>query len=338
VGSLDVYVHTVLTRPNQAGARPGGVFGEARRVGEQLETLRFCINELMPLLRELRRSTERVSQCTEPIFEATFLGLDGQAKEILRELKLPPPDLENEEQLARLFGAPCAIVGNQLVPLRSVTGDTPGNAVACVAETNYVPRTDGARPVQEILDKLKRGHKRRVIQRLRDQPELNRMATDFLSESKRILDRRRLEDCGPYQVFHRDSDHQLQHCRGSWVLVRGPVANRVENGELFVGLPLVGKKRREWIATYPISNLSPKDFWGPRGGTTGGGMCMGSPVQYASLLAEDFTDAEAVVEWLDAGVILATGRSRFHRRLRDLKQEDHPGRGLAALSRRFRSG
>ena len=56
VGSLDVYVHTVLTRPHQTGARPGGVFGEARRYGQQIDTLRFCINELMPLLRESRRS------------------------------------------------------------------------------------------------------------------------------------------------------------------------------------------------------------------------------------------------------------------------------------------
>jgi hypothetical protein len=330
-------VHTVLTRPNQTGARPGGVFGEARRYGQQINTLRFCINELMPLLRESRRSPERIAQCTEPIFDATFLRLDEQAKGLLGQLKLPPPELETSEELASLFGAPCAIVGNKLVPLKPVSGSTPKNSIACVAGTSYIPRTDGARPVQEVLEKLKHEHKRRVHQRLRDHPELNRMATDFLSELKRILDRRRLEDCGPYQVFHRDSDHQLQHCRGSWVLVRGPVANRVENGDLFVGLPLIGSKRREWIATYPNSSHSPRDFWGPRGGPTAGGMCMGDPVQYARLLAKDYTDAEAVVEWLDAGVIIATGRSRFHRRLRDLKQEDHPGRGIAALSRRFRS-
>jgi hypothetical protein len=239
--------------------------------------------------------------------------------------------------LASLFAAPSAIIGRKLVPLRPVSGDTPRNTIGCVSGTSYVPRTEGARSVQEVLEKLKQEHKRLAHQRLRDQPELNRRATDFLSELKRILDRRRLAECGPYQIFHRDSEHQLQHCRGHWVLVRGPVASRVEKGDVFVGLPLIGNKRREWIASYPSSSYSPKDFWGPRGGPTRGGMCMGDPTQYTRLLSEDFTDAEAVVEWLDAGVILATGRSRFHRHLREVEQEDHPGRRLATLGRVFRS-
>jgi hypothetical protein len=337
VGSLDVYVHTVLMRPLQAGAQPGGIFDDVRRFGRQLNTLRFCINDLMPLLRTMRRSPERVAQSEEPIPEATVCLLGQQTQELLHQIKLPPLELETSEELAKLFGAPCAIVGPTLVPLKPVLGVPPDNSIACVLETSFIPRTDGARALREVLEELKLKRKDRALQRLRDRPELNRMATDLLSEMKRILERRQLEDCGAYQVFHRDSDHQLQHSCGNWILVRGPVASRLDRGDIFVGLPLVGDQRRKWIATMPNSSDSVGGFWGPNGRPTRGYVCMGDAPQYTRLLSKDFTDAEAVVEWLDAGVIVATGRSRLHKQLRDFKDEDHPGRAISALHRMFRT-
>jgi hypothetical protein len=45
-------------------------------------------------------------------------------------------------------------------------------------------------------------------------------------------------------------------------------------------------------------------------------MCMGRPDQYRLLQSRRLTEAEAVIEWLDAGVVLATGRPELHRRWR----------------------
>jgi hypothetical protein len=55
---------------------------------------------------------------------------------------------------------------------------------------------------------------------------------------------------------------------------------------------------------------------------------MGSRKQYWRLLSDQFTDAEAVVEWLDASVILLTGRSELHRHLRASREERPHGRGV----------
>jgi hypothetical protein len=55
---------------------------------------------------------------------------------------------------------------------------------------------------------------------------------------------------------------------------------------------------------------------------------MGGGGQYRRLLSPRFSEAEAVVQWLDAGVILATGRSDFHRQWRR-----HAGRRSAARMR-----
>jgi hypothetical protein len=60
---------------------------------------------------------------------------------------------------------------------------------------------------------------------------------------------------------------------------------------------------------------------------------MGGSAQYARLCSNEFSDAEAVVEWLDAGVILATGRSDYHRTLRALEKNDDPTNALGVLER-----
>jgi hypothetical protein len=62
---------------------------------------------------------------------------------------------------------------------------------------------------------------------------------------------------------------------------------------------------------------------------------MGDRRQYARLLSKQFSDAEAVIEWLDAGVILATGRSDHHRRLRSFEDAELPGRRPPHLERLF---
>jgi hypothetical protein len=44
---------------------------------------------------------------------------------------------------------------------------------------------------------------------------------------------------------------------------------------------------------------------------------MGDERQYQRLYTGDFTEAEAAVQWTDAGVILVTGRSLLHQAWRE---------------------
>ena len=85
------------------------------------------------------------------------------------------------------------------------------------------------------------------------------------------------------------------------------------------------------------TSVAADGFWGPRGGPLRGGICMGSSQQYSGLSSKQFSDAEAVVEWLDAGVILVTGRSDFHRMLRAGEETELPGDRIAMMERLFRS-
>jgi hypothetical protein len=54
-------------------------------------------------------------------------------------------------------------------------------------------------------------------------------------------------------------------------------------------------------------------FWSAPGVPGGTPICMGLSQQFAHLHAANWTDAEALVHWLDAAAIIAGGYSEFHR-------------------------
>jgi hypothetical protein len=202
-----------------------------------------------------------------------------------------------------------------------------------VGRERYVLRSEEAQPFPELLRDLRRAEQSRVEQHLRRRPALTEMASEFLRGVKSIL-----EECGPqahgsYQLFHSDADHQLQHSRGQWQLVRGPVANRMRALKLFVGLHLVGRRRQDWLSVAPRLGARQEDFWTPRGGPLRRGICVGDHGQYRRLLSRQFSDAEALLEWVDAGVILGTGRSEWHRRLWAGREEFQHGPRAARLRR-----
>jgi hypothetical protein len=323
---LPDYLKALLASAQAADARFGGVLGEARDYGQHLHTLRFCLDELIPLLRA---SGETSGHCDEgwlPLSAPRFQSLERRAEELLRQLDQPLPPLATPRALAGLVGAPCVISDGRVIPLSPVAAAEPPDFFVTVGSEGYVLRSEEARSFSELLQDLRREQERRVEQSIRSRPELTRMASDFLGEVKPILHRRDSRDCGSYQLFHRDSDHQLQHFRGHWLLIRGPVASRIRGGNVFVGLRLAGRERRDWLAVAPRPGVKEEGFWTPDGGPLAGGICVGDWRQYQRLLSDRFSDAEAVVEWLDAGVILVTGRSEFHRRLRAGQEKPLQGR------------
>ena len=336
VAPLAHYLNRLLPVQQGEAAQLPGVLGTAWSYGRQLHLLRFCLNELLPLLRS---SGEAPRQCDEgslPISSIAFRKLEERALELssqLRGLFLP---LCIPEEPVRLPGVPCMISDGVVIPLSpAVDGEARASFIR-VGGRRYVPREREARPYAVLLGELRRERERRTEEIIRGRPELSRMASEFVGEVTSILDRFGPRDCGGYQLFFRDRDHQLQHSRGNWFLVRGPVALRSGTGNVFVGIHLVGRTRQHWLAAPPRPSPMQEGFWAPGGWPLSGGICPGLPQQFERLCSDQFTDAEAVVEWLDAGVILVTGRSAFHQRLRAPLVVAPRGSGRALARKRAR--
>jgi hypothetical protein len=132
-----------------------------------------------------------------------------------------------------------------------------------------------------------------------------------------LLKRYRPKLLGRYARLYRDCHHEVQYSRGSWTLVRGPVPRRTDNVSIFLGLHLRGATRRQLLSVPPRPARSAEAFWTQAGEPCDGGLCMGATPQYQHLSSDAFSDAEAIIQWLDGGVILATGRSALHQAWRE---------------------
>ena len=331
--SLPHYVEALLGPAQAADASPGGVLGEARSYAQHLQTLQFCLNELIPLLRSSGEASRECGEGSRTLPIEKFRRLERRALALLPHLHAQRPPLGTPETLARLVGAPCVILGRTVIPLSPVAAATRPVSSVVVGGECYALRSENARPFPELLRDLRRTRERRVLESIGNRPELTRMASEFLGEVRPILEECDPQNRGSYQIFHSDGDHQLQHSRGHWNLVRGPVAIRMRAQSIFVGLHLFGSGRRDWLGVAPRPGAAQGDFWTPSGDPIRRGICVGDPRQYRRLLSSQFSNAEAVVEWLDAGVILITGRSEWHRRLRAGGKEILRDPRIASLQR-----
>jgi hypothetical protein len=338
VASLHEYLQGLLARrPSPGGAPVGGVLGEAWIQAQHLQVLRFCLNELTPHLRSHGGAPGGRGEGPLPLPQRTFERLDGWASELLGglDLRLPPPG--SLEALGSLLKVPSMVLAGTLIPLSPIAAARRRGRPIAIGGTPYVRRDEEGRPFNEVLRELRQEQEQCLQRRtMRYSRALTRMATQLLAEVKSVLRRCAPQDCGRYQLLYCDGEHQLQHSRGHWMLVRGPVKRRMDARTLFVGLHLAGRTRRDWLTLSPRAGAHPGDFWMPGGGPLRGGLCMGHPRQYTRLLTDHFTDAEAVVEWLDAGVILLTGRSELHRKLRAARENRLAARELAILRRAMR--
>jgi hypothetical protein len=330
IGPLSDHVRRrVAARPQPAGALLGGALGEARRYAQQIEGLPFCLNELMPFLRSLGKKETPHGEDLPRISAAEYQALKKRARALLAQLDRPLPAPEVPDSVAAQYWVPCAVVSGEVIPLERVASDPPYGFFVTVRGERYWLRTEDRRPLRDFFMDSRREELRRAERFVSERPELTQAAEEFLGDAKSILQRCRPRNRGRYQIFHNDRHHQLQHSRGSWMLVRGPVRMRTRKGSLFVGLPIAGATRAKRLSMTPRPSATRNDLWTPRGEPAHGGFCMGSFEQYRHLLSGDyFSDAEAIVQWLDAGVILATGRSSFHRRWRDLAEGRLPRRRL----------
>jgi hypothetical protein len=312
VGPLSSYMSTLLKGAPRMAAPRDHPLTEARRYVLQTSEFSLCLTELLPLLRSWSGQEGNGAEGVRGIMQLCR-ELQDRAAGLERRLKAPSLTHESMSLLEKELGNPCAIVGRAVIPLERVSRPGPMDLNITLDGGHYRYCLRGSRELGHILAGANAAAQRQAYQALMADAELSAMAAAFVSDSKSLLNRFHPENRGKYLVLHQDQHHQLQHNGGYWVLGRGPLRCRATTESVYVGLHIRGRTRAERLVTVPRPTHRPDDLWTKHGEPARGGLCVGERSQFSWLLSERVTDAEAIVFWLDAGVVLATGQSDFHR-------------------------
>jgi hypothetical protein len=304
VASLPDYVADLAARPCGVGVLPGVVLHEARAIAQGLPELRFCLTQLLPALRG--------GPVAPP--PRGLQALERRGAELLQHLE-GLPQREAPEAWGKLLELPCAIVMQAVIPLELI-GRTPQPPQVAIDGVVYRLRLDAARPLRDLERGVRRETQGRIRSALARDPSVTRLAEETVGSARKILQRTDPSPRAGYELVHQDHTHQLHHASGHWQLVRGPVKGPLAGQPLYLGLHIRGRDRRQRLSRGPVPARTPEGLWNTGGEPRHCGLCMGSTRQYQLLQSRRFTEAEAVMEWLDAGVLLATGRPEFHRRWR----------------------
>jgi len=285
---------------------------KAHGIASQLYAIRFCLTELLDALQS--------GQSHSPKSLTASPGIDRLLAKLTRSVKSFQQQSPRTTFISSIacefrdqFQPPCAVLDGQVVPLTEVSSSAHRGERVRVGEQYFRLRHKRAKTLQSAIGAIRE----RVTT---DNQANSSCLSDVTASADRVTtDATQLfsscpsTDQGPYRVMFEDDFHQLQHNHlGDFMLVRGPVQHRLVEEELCVGLSIYGKSRQQILAISPTVAPGRGEFWTPEGRPFLNPVCMGSPKQYHHLRSQQFTDAEAVVQWLDAGVIVATSRPEYH--------------------------
>lgn len=285
-----------------------------------IDELRFCLCRLIPYLRFLDTGDEAYISCP-PELEQAVSDVVRRAVPLRGRLGDTAGQLIPLDLLRKIFCVPCVVSSTQVIPLEPA--GIPIRSAPSAVIVRYQHCTRRARPLGGVLAEVQQAI-RKESNHGSTSDKTHRETVTLMQEIDRLIARFEPVNTGRFQVIYYDRYHQVHYGRGHFVLVRGPVARRKTNQgiPIYVGLTISGRTRKEWLMRRPRPCNLPEQLWTAAGAPVSEGMCIGNPGQYERLLSSQFTDAEAVVQWLDAGVILATGISLFHREQRRLKLKE----------------
>lgn len=300
---------------------------------ERMEELRFCVCQLAPYLKfidtrkeaDIRPSADLEWAITDLSRRAADLR---QAFAIAAGLPVPLALLE------KTFGAPCVVTPEQVIPLERVS---PIGVEPCHITINgvgYRRCVDRARSFVSVISSLEVA--------IRNGPGHDGVISDadehaarvFLQGIERVTGEFQPMDTGPYRVI-RSGYHQLQYSRGHFVLIRGPItvptsAQRGHQfGRIYVGLYIKGKSRHEMLSMPPRRAETEGGFWTSAGVLNNAQpICMGKSEQFRKLRLPEFTDAEAILQWLHAAARIASGAAAICRQRRSVASGQPSNRRL----------
>jgi hypothetical protein len=221
-------------------------------------------------------------------------------------------------RLQKIFGVPCAVIRGDVVSLEQIEASSTGGQTVSMLGKHYRLRFDKRRSLSGVVARVDVETNSLLSRETSDLKAQTLLVTELARGTQTIINRLKVTTLRCCDVIYSDQLHQLYHARGHFLLARGPLTKRDQCVRIHVGLPINGKTRNQYLMANPRVTARSQDFWTPAGALQErGNLCMGRREQYRRLLSTDlFSDAEAVVQWLDAGVILATGKSIFHSRCR----------------------
>ncbi len=319
VGSLSSWLKTVaqhIPRNSVLASAPDHV--------SWIDELRFCLCRLIPYIRFLDTGDEADILCP-PELEQAVSNIMRQDALLRGRLGHTSSQTIPMDLLQKIFCVPCVVSSTQVIPLE--LQGIPVYSAPSGITVRYQHCTRRARPLSRVLAEIQ--------QAIRTGPNQGSTSDDvhketaaLMQEIDRLIARFEPVNVGRFQVIYYDRYHQVHYGRGHFVLVRGPVVRRRTNqgNQIYVGLTISGRTRKEWLMKRPHPCNLPEQLWTAAGVPISDGMCMGNPGQYEKLLSSQYTDAEAIIQWLDAGVIPATGISLFHREQRNLKLKEQQQR------------
>jgi hypothetical protein len=286
---------------------------------DRIEELKFVINELIPYLRALDIGDKSIIANSQQLEEA--LGNTVRKANNLRcclESKALQPI--SPQTLQKIFGVPCAVLEGKVMPLQAVT--TPcGQVDVTINGIRYRLHLDQVRQLKQVLLNIEKAIRNGLSNCDGIGSVEREAAASLLLDINNLIILFRPVDKEHYKVIYHDRYHQVHYGRGYFVLVRGPVYNRITRRVIYAALNITVKMRGRWLTVGPHCSDRAQGFWTAAGIPTPGGMCMGKPQQYRQLRRQGcFTDAEAIVQWMDAGVIIATGTTAFHKAWRARRQ------------------
>jgi hypothetical protein len=318
IGSFRNFVQAFASEAAKSVALYGEInhFSIACKIASSLSELRFCLTDLIDGLAELEMPRTKPKRCRTDVEQRL-----GRLTENAAALQHCAPGKIIESSIVREFcsqiSPPCAIGFEEVIPLKEVSTIAAREDCVLLEDKHYAQETSQSKHLDDVCQIIQE-------QGMSDGNLMDTYRGSVLGITKSVIaDMRGLlelypsSESGAYRLLYSDSYHQLQcNNRGDCVLIRGPLRYGYRNEELFLGLPIMGEYRRQLLSVSPIVIKHPSQLWNANGQFSGQALCMGNNRQYSHLLTKKFTDAEAVFQWLEAGVIVATRRSDLHAKWR----------------------
>ena len=303
------YARQAARFPDLTGESP--VVERARRVTAQHYAIRFCLNDLFNTLK----SRQSLNEQDEFLHERArlFSSLASHIRAFRRNSPSNIVETNIADEFRKHFLPPCAIDAESIAPLKEVPAMSSKEECFRIGDQYFRLNNKRSQPLNEAIEAIKT---RALANGQAAGPKLTRtteLAKTVLADLSQLFSTYSGSDHGTYRVIHTDPCHELQHnARGDFVLVQGPVQHRLAAGKLCIGLAIQGKSRQQMLHVSPTTAPNREKFWTEEGLPQTNAICMGRPMQYRHLNSQQYTDAEAVIQWLDAGVIVATARPEYH--------------------------
>jgi hypothetical protein len=280
------------------------IVSEGMDYANKIHDLRFALCDLVSWLRFLDTGQ---SEPPSPEIQRAVSDFTNRASTLEQKINMP----QCQQTIA-----PSIIIAGLVIKLMPTSTD---NYDITINNINHKFLLNEIRPISEALAQIQSfiSLNENLIH------EAEAFASSFISDLEKMISYffpTSIND-RPYRVLYQ-GHHELHYGSSSFVLVRGPLTARIENpkqkGPFYVAIPVTGRTRAERIATVPYRATNPNEFWSankkfmPRQS-----VCMGNRLQYTRLSSPLINDADALVQWLDAAVNIATNSSQFHQSWRN---------------------